>query len=63
MVRRCCYSRGSAKENLAPCKGIWIPELVKFLLVESGTLGFGIRNTAQGIWNPANYWNPESKLH
>ena len=55
MVRRCCYSRGCAKENLAPCKGIWIPELVKFLLVESGTLGFGIRNTAQGIWNPANY--------
>ena len=60
---RCCYSRCCAKENLAPCKGIWIPVLVKFLLVESGTLGFGIRNTAQGIWNPANYWNPESKLH
>ena len=60
---RCCYSRCCAKENLAPCKGIWIQELVKFLLVESGTLGFGIWNTAQGIWNPANYWNPESKLH
>ena len=60
---RCCYSRCCAKENLTPCKRIWIPELVKFLLVESGTLGFGSRNTAQGIWNPANYWNPESKLH
>ena len=24
----------------------------KFLLVESRTLGFGIRNSAQGIWEP-----------
>ena len=63
MVRRCCYSRCCAKGNLAPCKGIWIQESWKFLLVESRTLGFGIRNTAQGIWNPANYWNPESKFH
>ena len=59
----CCNSRCCAKGILAPCERIWIPESVKFLLVESGTLGFGIRNTAQGIWNPANYWNPESKLH
>ena len=51
----CCYSKCCAKGILAPCKRIWIPESVKFLLVESGTLGFGIRNTAQGIWNPANY--------
>ena len=33
----------------------------KFFLVESGMLDFGIRNTAQGIWNPAKDWNPESK--
>ena len=47
------------------CKGIRIPECKKFLLVESriwenllvesGILGFGIRNTAQGIRNPANF--------
>ena len=29
----------------------WNPESEKFLLVESETLGFGIRNTAQGIRN------------
>ena len=34
-----------------------------FLLVESEILGFGIRNTAQGIRNPTNDWNPESKFH
>ena len=39
-----------------------IPECQKFLLVESGILGFGIRNTAQGIKNPSNHWNPESKV-
>ena len=33
-------------------------ESVKFLLVESGILGFGIRNTAQGIRNPTKDWNP-----
>ena len=33
------------------------------LLVESVILGFGIRNTAQGIRNrPTKYWNPESKF-
>ena len=31
--------------------------------VESGILGFGIQNTAQGIRNPSNVWNPESKFH
>ena len=36
-------------------KGIRIPETVKFLLVESRTLDFGIRNTAQGIRNPESY--------
>ena len=28
---------------------------------KSGILGFGIRNTAQGIRNPINDWNPISK--
>ena len=42
---------------------IRIPESKKFLLVESGILGFWIRNTAQGIGNPTNNWNPESKFH
>ena len=39
----------------APCKGIRIPQSRNFLLVESGILGFGIRN-------PTKDWNPESKL-
>ena len=30
----------------------------KSLLVNSGILGFGIRNTARGIRNSANDWNP-----
>ena len=34
----------------------------KFLLLKSGILGFGIRNTAQGIRNPTNNWNPESGI-
>ena len=33
------------------------------MLVEYGILGFGIRNTAQGIQNPTNDWNPEFKFH
>ena len=32
-------------------------------LKESRILCFGIRNTAQGIRNPTNDWNPESKFH
>ena len=40
---------------------LWNPKSGKFYLVESGILGFGIRITAQGIWNPTNDWNPESK--
>jgi len=35
---------------------------MKFLLMDSGILGFGIPNTAQGILNPTNDWNPESKF-
>ena len=35
----------------------------KSLIVESGILGFGIRNTAQGIRNITNDCNPESKVY
>ena len=38
-------------------------EYEKALLVGSGILGFGIRNTAQAIRKPTYDWNPESKLH
>ena len=48
---------------IAPFKGTQIPEAGKFLLIEFEILGFGIRNTAQGIRNPANDWNPESKFY
>ena len=45
----------------ASCKGIWTwQESGKFLLVGSGIPGFKIRNTAQGIRNLTNDWNPES---
>ena len=36
------------------------------MFVESGILGFGMRNIAQGIQNSTNDWNsgvPESKFH
>ena len=55
--------------GIASCKEIQIPESGKFLLVESGIweisriVCFVIRNTAQGIRNPSNDWNPESKFH
>ena len=49
-------------QSFAPCKGIRIPESRNFLLVESGILGFGIRNPALGIRNPTKDWNPESNL-
>ena len=47
-----------AYQDFRPMLGI--PESVKFLLVESEILGFGIRNTAQGIRDPTIDWNPES---
>jgi len=37
-----------------------VTESGKFLLVESGILGFGIQKTAQGIRNPSNDWNQQS---
>ena len=45
--------------NFKPCCGIRNPESQKILLMESGILSFGIRNTDQGIWNPNNDRNPE----
>ena len=42
---------------------IWITDSGKYFLVKSGILGFGIRNTAQRIWNPTKDWNPESKFY
>ena len=48
---------------IAPCKGLWIPESGKFLLLKSGILGFGVQNTFQGNRNPADDWNLESKFH
>ena len=51
----CLWNPESGKILLV-VSGIW-----KILLVESGILGFGIRNTAQGIRNPTNDWNPQSK--
>ena len=53
-------------KDMVICKIIWIPESRvsrTFLLVESKILGFGIQNSAPGIWNPANDWNPESNFH
>ena len=41
-------------------RGIRIPESTKILLIKFEILGFGIRNTAQGIQNPSStdkYWN------
>ena len=40
-----------------------IPESEKFLLVESGLLGFRIRNTGEVLRIPDNKWNAESKFH
>ena len=54
---------GKCHDPFAPCKEIRIPESMKFLLVESGILGFGIQNTAVGIRNPTEDWNPESRFH
>ena len=47
--------------NLAPRKVS--AKSGKFLLAESRILGFQIRNSAQGIRNLQNDWNPESKIH
>ena len=42
---------------------LWDPESGKTkLLGMVRIIGIGIRNTAQGIWNPYD-WNQESKLY
>ena len=51
------------QRDFVPCKGFRIPESRKFLRVEFAILDSGIRNTAVGIWNPTDNWNPESKFH
>ena len=59
-----CLEFTICKGNLIPkncCS--WKAECVKFLLVESGILGFGIRNTTQVIRNPTNDCSLESKFH
>ena len=53
-----------AQDLFTPCKGLqtpefgrfclWSPEFGKIFLVDSGIVGFGIQNTAQGFRNPAN---------
>ena len=52
------------KGNLDSGKiGLVEAESGKILPVKSGIIGFGIRNTAQGIRNPTNKWNPESQFN
>ena len=47
--------------NFCLCLGIW--KICAFGILEIGILVFGIRNSAQGIRNPTNDWNPESRFH
>ena len=42
---------------------LWNPESGKILLEKSGILGSGIWSKVQGIRNPSNEWNPESRFH
>ena len=42
---------------------LWNLESGNILLMESEIGGFGIQNTAQGIWNPTTDWNSESKFY
>ena len=60
-----CSALFKAFLDLTSCKqGIWFLESGKFLLVESGILGFRIQNTAQEPGIALNRtWNPESKFH
>ena len=52
--------RGRTSLNLTSTH---VRESGTFLLLESGILGFGIQNTAQGTRNPTNDWNQEYSLH
>ena len=42
---------------------LWNPDSGKNFLLEFGILGFGVRNTAQGIQNPTNNKHLESIIH
>ena len=57
------YKQPMRTEQSRPWKGIRITESRKILLMESGILGIGIRNTTQEIRNPTNDWHPESKFY
>ena len=74
----CCHRRCGILKSLVSCsalfkafldlisckQGIWFVESEKFLLVESGILGFRIHNTAQEPGIALNRtWKPESKFH
>ena len=45
---------GGLSLKFTPCRGIQVLKSGKVSLVESGTLGFGIQNPDQEIWNPTN---------
>ena len=62
MIKEIYLAHGH-QDWITPNKGIWIPESLKFLLLESVIPGFALGNTAQGIRNPAKEWNLESKSH
>ena len=60
------WTTGQKPKNtlyVPPWKVSRIPKSEKFLLVKSGTMGFGIRNSAQAIRNSANDKNLESEFH
>ena len=48
----CWITQHTLQQNLAPCKGIRIPESTNFSLLKSRILGFRIRNPSLGIQNP-----------
>ena len=62
MIKEIYLAHGH-QDWITPNKGIWIPESLKFLLLESVIPGFALGNTAQEIRNPAKEWNLESKSH
>ena len=71
VVPCCSTTRQSSTASciISPlCKGIWFLESGNFLLAKSNiffreNFASGIRNTAQGIQNPTNNWNPKCKVH
>ena len=61
------HRRDTADTKSRPVRSYRFRNPGKILLVKSGTLGFRIRNPAQGIWNPTSTnkesesitWKPE----